>query len=35
MSYLSAWVVLVQWGGLNDTLSPVVFGDIALSINTQ
>ena len=35
MSDYRAWVVLVQSDGLNSTLSPVVYGDIALSINTQ
>ena len=37
VSYLSVGTVPVQSDGLNSTLSPVVYGDIALSIklNTQ
>ena len=37
MSYLSVRTVLVQSEWLNSALSPVVYGDIALSIkiNTQ
>ena len=37
MSYLSVGTVLVQSDVLNSALSPVVYGDIALSIkiNTQ
>ena len=35
VSYLRTWAVLVQSDGLNSPLSPVVYGDIALSINIQ
>ena len=35
VSYLRAWAVLVLSNGLNSALSPVVHGDIVLSINTQ
>ena len=34
MSYLCVGAVPVQWDWLNSALSPVVYGDIALSINT-
>ena len=30
-----SWAVAVQSDGLNSALSPVVYGDIALSINTH
>ena len=33
MCYLSVGTVLVQSESLNSALSPVVYGDIALSIN--
>ena len=32
---LVSWAVPVQLDGLNSALSPVVYGDIALSIDTQ
>ena len=32
---LVSWTVLVQSDGLNSALSPVLYGDIALSIDTQ
>ena len=35
VSYLRGWAVPVQSDGFNSALSPVVYGDIALSINTQ
>ena len=35
VSYLGAWAVPVQADGFNSALSPVVYGDIALSIKTQ
>ena len=37
MSYLSVGTVRVQSDGLNSALSPVIYGDVALSIkiNTQ
>ena len=35
VSYLRGWAVPVQSDGFNSALSPVVYGDIALSINAQ
>ena len=35
VSYLGTWAVLVQMVDLNSALSPVVYGDIALSVSTQ
>ena len=35
LSNLRAWAVLVQPDGSYSTLSPVVYGDIVLSINSQ
>ena len=35
MSNLGAWAVLVQSDGLHNASTPVVHGDIALSINTK
>ena len=35
VSHLIAWVVLVQLDRSYSSLSPVIHGDIALSINTK
>ena len=34
VSYFRAWGVPMQLDGLNNDLSPAVYGDIALSVNT-